>query len=267
MTIDDLPPIRRTVDGNYSERPSVYDDAPKLAEEIERTLAPYRQEYDRVVNGWMGDDGTFGYAYPAFLVETYHYVKCSCQLMRAAWTRLDARRAELRRYFEKHIEEERGHEEWVLEDLARLGYDREVVIGSQPLAETIEMIGSQMYIVEYLRPAGLLGYVYVMESRPPNADFLCALRQAYSIPSDAMTFLSRHGEADIVHSQELREILDTLDRVTEGPVAKVSAVLGLAHVNRMLLRLRTGGFVTTYPSPLATYPPLGEDAITGMATH
>ena len=220
----------------------------QLSEEIEDALAVYRQEYFEIVSGWMGEDGTFGVSYPAFLVETFHYVKHSCELMAAARARLAPQRVELRAYLEQHIEEERGHEEWVLNDLERLGYDRDAVVASQPLAETISMIGSQMYVVNCLRPAGLVGYVYMMESRPPNAGLLRALQETYSIPPDAMTFLSRHGETDIGHAQELRHVLNTLiDRDLEGAAAKVSAVLGLACVNRIFMRLRMGRFVATHP--------------------
>jgi hypothetical protein len=221
-----------------------------LSQEIDRALVPYRLEYDAIVESWMCTEGTFGFAYPAFLVETYHYVRHSCELMRSAWEGIGRDRSELRNYLEQHIEEERGHEQWVLNDLENLGYQREAVTQSLPLSETIELIGSQMYVVRHIQPAGLVGYVYMMESRPPNHAFLRALQAAYSIPSSAMTFLAGHGDADIVHSQELRDVLNhLLSRSLEGSAARTSAVLGLANINRLFFRLKSGEFISADPVP------------------
>jgi len=55
----------------------------KFSAELEAKLAPYRAEYQRIVNGWL-ESGAFGLTYPALLVETFHYVKHSCSLMSQA---------------------------------------------------------------------------------------------------------------------------------------------------------------------------------------
>lgn len=144
-----------------------------------------------------------------------------------------------------------------LDDLEKLGYDRKVVAASRPLAETINLIGSQLYVINYLHPAGLLGYVYLMESTPPN-DTSLAFLEAYGVRPDAMTFLSRHGQADQRHSRELRTMLDTHfigSRMREAAIT--SAVLGLAGINRLLARVRRGNYVNWFPERItdAARPP------------
>ena len=130
-----------------------------------------RDRYNAVVNGWSAE-GTLGIAYPALLVETYHYVRHSCALMDRARERLSDDFAALRDYLAVHRAEEYGHEQWLLDDLAALGHDRAAVAASEPLAETVALVGDQLYVIDFLHPAGLLGYVYVMESQPPTRGYL-----------------------------------------------------------------------------------------------
>jgi pyrroloquinoline quinone (PQQ) biosynthesis protein C len=220
----------------------------RLSVLVEQDLEDYRREYSRLVNHWLVETGGFGAAYPAFLVETYHYVKHSCDLMRQAYQGIEPGRRALRGFIEQHIGEEAGHEVWLLDDLERLGFDRDEVVRSEPLSETVDMIGAQLYVMRFMRPAGLLGYVYLMESTPPNATFLRALADAYGLDPGAMTFLLRHGEADIVHREELSNVLDTLiEPGEETRAVRRSAVLGLAHVNQMIDRLRAGDFLESRP--------------------
>jgi pyrroloquinoline quinone (PQQ) biosynthesis protein C len=203
------------------------------------------------VNGWLRE-GTFGITYPALLLETFHYVKHSCALMDRAHDRLGPADETLRAYLRQHRAEETGHEAWLLDDLAALGYDRAEAANSLPLAETMSMIGSQLYVIDYLHPAGLIGYVYVMESKPPTELFLSVLHEQFGVPRQAMMFLARHGEADIVHREELRDILDTCFADPNARrAALASATLGLSCVVRLFERLRAGEYLDPCP-PLNT---------------
>jgi hypothetical protein len=227
---------------------------PKFSEELESRLTPYRDEYRLVVNGWLAG-GTFGVTYPALLVETFHYVKHSCSLMSQACARLGHDALPLQTYFAQHIAEEVGHEEWVLDDLEALGYDRREVEASRPLPETVSLIGSQLYVIDYLHPAGLLGYVYLMESTPPN-ELSLAFLEAYGIGPRATTFLRRHGETDQRHSRELREMLDLHFREPRlREAATLSAVIGLSCINRLLRRVRSGNYVDHFPETTVPAPP------------
>lgn len=226
---------------------------PKFSEELESKLSPYRDEYRLVVNGWLAG-GTFGVTYPALLVETFHYVKHSCSLMSRACARLGHDRLPLQAYFAKHIAEEVGHEEWVLDDLEALGYDRREVEASRPLPETVGLIGSQLYVIDYVHPAGLLGYVYLMESTPPN-ELSLAFLEAYGIGPGATTFLRRHGETDQRHSRELGEMLDLhFGEPQLREAATLSAVIGLSCINRLLRRVRSGNYVSHLPETAAPEP-------------
>ncbi|GAC1571130.1 MAG: hypothetical protein NVS3B7_00820 [Candidatus Elarobacter sp.] len=216
--------------------------------ELESHLRPLRERYNAVVNGWFAE-GTFGITYPALLVETYHYVRHSCALMDRARELLTPEFAGLREYLAVHRAEECGHEQWLLDDLGALGYRRAEVMASQPLAETVALVGSQLYVIDFMHPAGLLGYVYVMESKPPTPTWLERIRLEAGVPSEAMTFLARHGEADLVHRRELAEILDAhFADPAARRAALAGATFGLSNVATLFERLRHGDFLLTWPS-------------------
>jgi pyrroloquinoline quinone (PQQ) biosynthesis protein C len=233
--------------------------------ELERELAPLREEYRGIVNPWL-ESGLFGVTYPALLVETYHYVKHSTSLMSHACARLLPEDTVLQRYLAHHIAEEVSHEQWVLDDLETLGYSRDAVCRSLPLPETLNLVGSQLYVIEYLDPRALIGYIYVMESMPPG-ERLFEYLEAAGIPKKAMTFLVRHGEADIVHRRELEAIIEEHFHDAHAREAlELSATQGLSNVNRLLERIRSGQFTLSRPL-IRNYPYSTPDTLTLKGLH
>jgi pyrroloquinoline quinone (PQQ) biosynthesis protein C len=220
-------------------------------ERLEEVLRPHRHDYDEIMRSALLS-GVLSVTYPALLVETFHYVRRSCALMERAQSLLESspEHTATSQYFAQHTVEERNHEEWVLDDLEALGHCRANILATIPLAETIHVVASQLYVIEYLHPAALLGYVYMMESRPPHPVVIGALH-ATGVPYDATRFLERHGEADIGHYEELAHALDNfLHTDDEREAAICSAVLGLSNVNRMLQRIWRGDFLTWRPQCL-----------------
>jgi len=62
-------------------------------------------------------------SYRAFLAEAYHHVKHTVPLLMACGARLPERLEWLRHGVAEYIEEEYGHEQWILADLAEAGFD------------------------------------------------------------------------------------------------------------------------------------------------
>jgi long-chain acyl-CoA synthetase len=67
-------------------------------------------------------------SYRAFLTEAYHHVKHTVPLLMACGARLPERLEWLRRGVAEYIEEEYGHEQWILADLAEAGFDAAVAM-------------------------------------------------------------------------------------------------------------------------------------------
>ena len=69
-------------------------------------------------------------SYRAFLTEAYHHVKHTVPLLMACGARLPEHTTWLRRGVAEYIDEEYGHEQWILADLTEAGFD---ATAAQPL--------------------------------------------------------------------------------------------------------------------------------------
>jgi len=58
-------------------------------------------------------------SYLAFLTEAYHHVRHTASLLAACKARLPERLAWLSPELDEYIAEETGHDEWILDDIAR----------------------------------------------------------------------------------------------------------------------------------------------------
>src|SRR3546814_16793419 len=61
--------------------------------------------------------------YQAFLAQAYHHVLHTVPLLRACRARIPARLAWLQAALDEYVEEEQGHDEWILNDLRACGID------------------------------------------------------------------------------------------------------------------------------------------------
>ena len=80
-------------------------------------------------------------SYLAFLTEAYHHVRHTVPLLQACKAALPARHAAwLDEALDEYVEEERGHDEWILDDIAACGGDAEAVRHGRPSAATEIMV-------------------------------------------------------------------------------------------------------------------------------
>ena len=74
--------------------------------------------------------------YVAFLTEAYYHVRQTVPLLMACGSRLTERHRWLQDAVTEYIEEERGHDRWILNDIAASGGDAEGVYQGQPRLAT-----------------------------------------------------------------------------------------------------------------------------------
>ncbi|MDQ6964528.1 MAG: iron-containing redox enzyme family protein, partial [Mariprofundales bacterium] len=79
-------------------------------------------------------------SYLAFLTQAYHHVKHTTPLLMSCGGRLPARLEWLREAIGRYIEEEMGHQEWILNDIKVAGGDSEAVRNGTPLPATEIMV-------------------------------------------------------------------------------------------------------------------------------
>ncbi len=153
--------------------------------------------------------------YLAFLEQAWHHVRHTVPLLMAVGSRLPDRHAPLSRDLLHYLEEEIGHDDWILNDIEAAGGDRRAVQSSTPNVETDAMVACAWDTVQRRNPVGFFGMVYVLE----GTSVALAVRAADAIelslrlPRTAFTYLRSHGTLDVEHIEHLGGILD---RFTEA---------------------------------------------------
>lgn len=165
--------------------------------------------------------------YLAFLQEAYHHVRHTCPLLclAAAKTRDPVYRDALMRY----VEEERGHDEWILADIAALGGDAEAARRSQPGRACRLMVAYAYYAIEWISPYAMLGMVHVLEGM--SAQFAgqaaTTLAQKFGDAGSGQGFLylSSHGSLDQEHTAFFQQLVDNLDRTAAPPIIDTAIMM------------------------------------------
>jgi pyrroloquinoline quinone (PQQ) biosynthesis protein C len=149
----------------------------------------------------------------------------------ACGSRLPETHGWLRSAVAEYIDEERGHEEWILNDIAACGGDAEAVRHGMPAPATELMVA---YVHDYIarrNPVGFFGMVHVLEGTSTALATSAAqvIRGALGLPPEAFTYLTSHGTLDLEHVRFFAGLMDRLD----DPVDQAA----VTHVANMVYRL------------------------------
>ncbi|MBI1283901.1 MAG: biliverdin-producing heme oxygenase [Thiobacillus sp.] len=152
--------------------------------------------------------------YLGFLGRAFHHVKHTVPLLMACGARLPDRQEWLRSAIAHYIEEELGHHEWILNDIAAAGGDADAVRDSQPDFDTDLMVAYAYDTVTRRNPVGFFGMVYVLEGTSVSLASHAAsvLQEALDLPPGAFTYLSSHGSLDVEHIGDFEQLVNRLDR-------------------------------------------------------
>jgi Iron-containing redox enzyme len=170
--------------------------------------------------------------YPAYLRTSHWIIRASIPLMETALERAQATAAEdpvaagLAEYLDHHVDEELGHDEWLLEDLAVLGVPRADVLAEPPSAAVASLVGAPYYWILHYHPVAVLGYIALLEGYPPTIAEVDLLMKRTGYGRDAFRTLIRHAELDPLHRDDLDEAIDRLPLVPEH-----TAVIGICGLH------------------------------------
>lgn len=150
--------------------------------------------------------------YQAFLTEAYHHVKHTVPLLMAVGSRLSSAQEYYREAIAEYIEEELGHQEWVLNDLAATGADKEQVRHGTPRLATELMVAYAYDTVLRGNPLSFFGMVLVLEGTSVNLATGAAeiIQQQLQLPNKAFSYLRSHGSLDIEHLSFFEKLMDTI---------------------------------------------------------
>ena len=151
--------------------------------------------------------------YIAFLTQAYHHVKHTVPLLMACGARLPERHEWLRSAIAEYIEEELGHQEWILNDLAACGADPEAVRHGQPALATELMVAYVYDRIARHNPVSFFGMVNVLEgtSIALATRAASAIRGSLGLPPAAFSYLNSHGSLDLEHMRFFEELMNRLD--------------------------------------------------------
>jgi hypothetical protein len=182
--------------------------------------------------------------YPEYLRTMHGVIRASVPLMELAARRCAAHRADapiagpLHDYLEKHIVEERGHDDWLLADLASLGCDPVRVLATPPVPAVARLVGPQYYWIEHHHPVALLGYIAVLEGNAPATGLVDRIMADLRLPASAVRTVREHAALDGQHTDEVYALIDGLPltpaqayAVAVSGLSTVDALVGLfAHI-------------------------------------
>jgi pyrroloquinoline quinone (PQQ) biosynthesis protein C len=150
--------------------------------------------------------------YVTFLTEAYHHVKHTVPLMMACGGRLGGHYEWLRVSIGDYIQDEMGHQEWVLDDIAACGFDKEKARKSTPSLATELMVAYAYDMVQRVNPIGFFGMVLVLEGTSTAAASKAAssLAQSLKLPPACFVYLTSHGELDVGHTEFYANIVNKI---------------------------------------------------------
>jgi pyrroloquinoline quinone (PQQ) biosynthesis protein C len=119
----------------------------------------------------------------------------------------------LREAVAEYIEEELGHQEWILNDIAACGHDKESVRNSRPNPATELMVAYAYDTVFRVNPLGFFGMVHVLEGTSiATADNAAtAIQNALFLPDKAFSYLRSHGALDQDHVKFFEGLMNRID--------------------------------------------------------
>lgn len=170
-------------------------------------------------------------SYIAYLTEAYHHVKHTTSLMRAVKAKLPLDATVFHAAIDEYIEEEEGHEEWILNDIRNCGGDSEAVRHGQPSPETELMVAYAYDFIERINPVGFFGMVLVLEgtSTAIASQLAEKLMKVLNLPKKCFSYLFSHGALDLEHMKFFEDLM--------GKVTDPKDQQDIIHMARMMYRL------------------------------
>lgn len=173
-----------------------YDDLLKATETERNTLL----SLPLITQGASGNISL--QTYVAFLTQAYHHVKHTVPLLMACGGRLSEQYEWLRVSIGEYIEEEMGHQEWVLNDIAGCGMDAEIVRNGKPSLATEIMVAYAYDMIHRVNPIGFFGMVLVLEGTSTAVATAAGqnLMKSLNLTPRSFTYLLSHGALDVGHT-------------------------------------------------------------------
>ena len=204
----------------------------------QRLLTETTQERDYLLSSpiitrcFTGDINTDDYV--AFLSQAYHHVKHTVPLLMAVGAKLPESKEWLREAVAEYIEEELGHQEWILNDIAACNTDKEAIRNSDPSFATELMVSYAYDTINRVNPLGFFGMVHVLEGTSiAMADNAAGtIKETLGLPDKAFSYLRSHGSLDIEHVKFFESLMSKInDKAEQDLIIKSAKIFYQLYAN------------------------------------
>ncbi|HEY2560174.1 MAG TPA: iron-containing redox enzyme family protein [Caldimonas sp.] len=151
--------------------------------------------------------------YRKLLLELYHVVWHFNPTCAAAASRMGVEHSQVRHFLYEHMMEEKGHEEWVVNDLKVVGVERQAVLQYRPSKWMLALNGYNYWSADRRHPCSVLGMVYALEviASVYGGPIATAIKESLLLEGDkGISFITSHVTMDAEHMAELRIVLNKI---------------------------------------------------------
>ena len=175
--------------------------------------------------------------YRALLLELYHVVWHFNPVCAAAASRVPDTWQPIRHFLYEHMQEESGHENWVLNDLEAVGVMQSDARAHRPSVNTLALNGYNYWAADRRHPLSALGMLYTLEviASVYGGPFADAIRESLLLEGErGVSFISSHATLDAEHMAELRLVLDQIrDEAAQAAIVE-SVQVNFHHFTRIV---------------------------------
>ena len=181
-------------------------------------------------------DGMSVERYRKLLLELYCIVWHFNPVCAAAASRIPDTHREVRYFLYEHMQEESGHEAWVMNDLEAVGVGPAATLAHSPSIDTLALTGYNHWAADRRHPCSVLGMMYTLEviASVYGGTFASAIRDSLLLDGErGISFIGSHATLDAEHMIDLRKVLNTLtDGAARDAVAE-SVLVNFHHITRV----------------------------------
>lgn len=201
--------LQRKIEAQFMESPMDFYQQLLADTEAERRVLLEQPVITECLGGNIEHE-----TYLGFLEQAYHHVKHTVPLLMACGARLPDRLEWLREAVAEYIEEETGHQEWILNDIKACGGDAEQVRHGKPHVATDVMVAYAWDCVLRRNPVAFFGMVLVLEGTSVKLASAAAdiIQRRLELPDQAFSYLRSHGALDQEHIEFYERLVNHLDR-------------------------------------------------------
>ncbi len=175
--------------------------------------------------------------YRKLLLELYHVVWHFNPVCAAAASRITDQHKQVRYFLYDHMQEEKGHEEWVLNDLAFVGVEAAAARKYNASLHMLALNGYNYWAADRLHPCSALGMLYALEviASVYGGPITAAITESLLLQDErGISFISSHSTLDAEHMAELRVILNTIQSDEAKRAIVDSVTFNFFHFTRVL---------------------------------